>query len=86
MLVFLHGLGVIGPNATDEPAEAWAARGFRVLAPAEYQADVDAFRRALPDAEIVDYPDSGHNVLLDQPDDAIPAIADWLALHAGRPV
>ncbi|MBA2385365.1 MAG: alpha/beta hydrolase [Actinobacteria bacterium] len=33
VLVFLHGLGVIGPNATDEPAEAWAARGFRVLAP-----------------------------------------------------
>lgn len=33
VLVFLHGLGVVGPNATEEPAEAWAARGFRVLAP-----------------------------------------------------
>lgn len=33
VVVFLHGLGVVGPNATDEPAEAWAARGFRVLAP-----------------------------------------------------
>ena len=32
-LVFLHGLGVIGPRATDEPAEAWAALVFRVLAP-----------------------------------------------------
>jgi lipase len=31
--VFLHGLGVIGPRASDEPAEAWAALGFRVLAP-----------------------------------------------------
>jgi 3-oxoadipate enol-lactonase len=49
---------------------------------AEHQADVDGFRRALSEAEIAEYPDSGHNVLLDQPDDAIPAIADWLALHA----
>lgn len=32
-VVFLHGLGVIGPRATDEPAEAWAALGFHVLAP-----------------------------------------------------
>ena len=32
-VVFLHGLGVIGPRATDGPAEAWAALGFRVLAP-----------------------------------------------------
>lgn len=33
VLVFLHGLGVVGPNATDEPAAAWAAQGFHVLAP-----------------------------------------------------
>lgn len=33
LVVFLHGLGVLGPRGSDEPAEAWAARGFRVLAP-----------------------------------------------------
>ena len=33
VVVFLHGLGLIGPRAADEPAAAWAARGFRVLAP-----------------------------------------------------
>jgi pimeloyl-ACP methyl ester carboxylesterase len=33
VVVFLHGLGVLGPRGSDEPAEAWAARGFRVLAP-----------------------------------------------------
>ena len=33
MVVFLHGLGVLGPRGSDEPAEAWAARGLRVLAP-----------------------------------------------------
>ena len=33
IVVFLHGLGVLGPRGSDEPAEAWAARGFRVLAP-----------------------------------------------------
>lgn len=32
-VVFLHGLGVLGPRTSDEPAEAWSARGFRVLAP-----------------------------------------------------
>jgi len=48
----------------------------------EHQADVDNFRRALPEAGIIEYPQSGHNVLLDEPDDSIPAIADWLAEHA----
>lgn len=33
VVVFLHGLGPLGPRGSDEPAEAWAARGFRVLAP-----------------------------------------------------
>ena len=33
VVVFLHGLGVLGPRGSDEPAEAWAAQGFRVLAP-----------------------------------------------------
>ena len=33
IVVFLHGLGVLGPRATDEPAEAWAALGLHVLAP-----------------------------------------------------
>jgi len=32
-VVFLHGLGVLGPRASAEPAEAWAAQGFHVLAP-----------------------------------------------------
>lgn len=32
-VVFLHGLGVLGPRVSDGPAEAWAAHGFRVLAP-----------------------------------------------------
>lgn len=32
-VVFLHGLGLIGPYCSDEPAEAWAARGFHVIAP-----------------------------------------------------
>jgi pimeloyl-ACP methyl ester carboxylesterase len=32
-VVFLHGLGVLGPRTSAEPAEAWAARGFHVLAP-----------------------------------------------------
>ena len=32
-LVFLHGLGLLGPNVTAEPAEAWASSGFRVIAP-----------------------------------------------------
>lgn len=48
----------------------------------EHQADVDAFRQALPEAVIRDFPESGHNVLLDAPDEAIPAIAEWLAEHA----
>ena len=43
---------------------------------------VDNFRRALPEAEIIEYPQSGHNVLLDEPDDSVPAIAGWLAEHA----
>lgn len=33
VVVFLHGLGVLGPRGSDEPAQAWAARGLRVLAP-----------------------------------------------------
>ncbi len=33
VVVFLHGLGVLGPRASDEPAEAWASRGFHVIAP-----------------------------------------------------
>jgi pimeloyl-ACP methyl ester carboxylesterase len=48
----------------------------------EHQADIDAFRMALPEADIRGFPESGHNVLLDAPDEAIPPIADWLAEHA----
>jgi pimeloyl-ACP methyl ester carboxylesterase len=47
-----------------------------------HEADVAAFREALPRAEIRDFPEAGHNVLLDDPDEAIPAIADWLEHHA----
>jgi pimeloyl-ACP methyl ester carboxylesterase len=47
----------------------------------EHQADVEAFRRALPDADIRDFPESGHNVLLDAADEAIPAVAEWLSEH-----
>jgi pimeloyl-ACP methyl ester carboxylesterase len=32
-VVFLHGLGILGPCGSDEPAEAWSARGFHVIAP-----------------------------------------------------
>lgn len=49
---------------------------------AEHGGEVEAFRQALPAADIRDFPESGHNVLLDDPDEAIPAIADWLAEHA----
>lgn len=47
-----------------------------------HHADIEAFRQGLPDADIRNYPESGHNVLLDAPDEAIPAVADWLAQHA----
>lgn len=33
VVVFLHGLGFLGPHVTEEPGKAWAAHGFRVLAP-----------------------------------------------------
>jgi len=33
VVVFLHGLGILGPRGADEPAEAWAASGFHVFAP-----------------------------------------------------
>jgi pimeloyl-ACP methyl ester carboxylesterase len=33
VVVFLHGLGVLGPRGTDEPADAWAARGLHIIAP-----------------------------------------------------
>ena len=49
---------------------------------AEHAAEVEAFRQALPDADVRVFPESGHNVLLDAPDEAIPAIADWLTEHA----
>ncbi len=48
---------------------------------AEHQADVEAFRQALPEADLRHYPESGHTVLLDAADEAIPTVADWLAEH-----
>jgi pimeloyl-ACP methyl ester carboxylesterase len=48
----------------------------------KHQAEVDAFRQALPDAEIRHYPDSPHDVLLYAADEAIPDVGDWLAEHA----
>lgn len=33
VVVFLHGLGVLGPRGSDEPAAEWAARGFHVIVP-----------------------------------------------------
>jgi len=45
-------------------------------------AEVDGFRRALPRADILHFPASGHNVLLDAADEAIPAVGDWLSRHA----
>lgn len=45
-------------------------------------AEVAAFRRALPLADILRFPASGHNVLLDAADEAIPAVGDWLSRHA----
>lgn len=47
----------------------------------EHEAELDAFRQALPDAEIRDYPESGHNVLLEA-DEAISDVAEWLAERA----
>ena len=49
---------------------------------ARQQAEVEAFREALPDAEVRFFPESGHNVLLDAADEAIPLVARWLAEHA----
>lgn len=51
---------------------------------AQQQGDIEAFRQALPDADVRDYPESGHNVLLDAADEAIPAVGDWLAQRQPR--
>jgi pimeloyl-ACP methyl ester carboxylesterase len=48
----------------------------------ERAAEVEAFGQAVPKAEVRHFPKSGHNVLLDAPDEAIPAVADWLAKPA----
>ena len=52
------------------------------LANDRQHAEVDAFRRALPQAEIRRFPESGHNVLLDVAEEAIPPVGDWLAERA----
>lgn len=45
-------------------------------------AEVEAFEQAVPQADARHFPQAGHNVLLDAADEAIPAVADWLAEHA----
>ena len=45
-------------------------------------ADVEAFQRTVPRAEVRRFPDAGHSVLTDAADEAIPAVAAWLAEHA----
>jgi len=47
-------------------------------------AEVVAFQRALPTAEILRFPAAGHNVLLDAADEAVPAVGEWLAQRATR--
>lgn len=46
--------------------------------------EVAAFRRTLPGAEVLDFPESGHNILVDESDRAIPAVADWLERTPAR--
>lgn len=45
-------------------------------------AEVEAFQQAIPRAEVLRFPDAGHSVLIDAADQAIPAVAAWLADHA----
>jgi len=47
--------------------------------------EVAAFQRALPRADILRFPESGHNVLLDAADEAIPAVGEWLGQRAVLP-
>lgn len=44
--------------------------------------EVESFRRTIPRAEVLHFAESGHSVLIDAADKAIPAVADWLAEHA----
>jgi pimeloyl-ACP methyl ester carboxylesterase len=44
----------------------------------ERAAEVEAFKEAIPKAEVRSFPDSGHNVLLDAADQAIPTVEEWL--------
>jgi alpha-beta hydrolase superfamily lysophospholipase len=88
--VFLHGLGVLGPRGLDEPAEAWAARGFRVLAPdlpgfgGSAAVEPEDYRPSrLAQLLLRDLPDSGHNVLLDAADQSIPTVGEWLGRTLG---
>jgi pimeloyl-ACP methyl ester carboxylesterase len=81
-----HGYQVESPTAVYGALRTSAVRILLLLAGQskgeEHLADVDAFRLALPEADIRDFPGSGRNVLLDDPDTAIPVVADWLDEHA----
>lgn len=46
------------------------------------EAEVAAFQQAVPQAEVRRFPEAGHSVLIDAADEAIPAVAAWLAEHA----
>jgi pimeloyl-ACP methyl ester carboxylesterase len=45
-------------------------------------AEVEAFEEAVPQASVRHFPDAGHNVLLDAPDEAISAVGEWLSRSA----
>lgn len=47
--------------------------------------EIAAFRRVLPDADVLDFPESGHNVLVDAGERSVPAVGDWLERTLARP-
>jgi pimeloyl-ACP methyl ester carboxylesterase len=49
----------------------------------ERAAEVEAFKAAVPKAEVRCFPDSGHNVLLDAADQSIPTVGEWLGRTLG---
>ena len=63
-------------------AREWGKPGAPAVVFLQRPAEVEAFRAAVPKAEVRHFPDAGHNVLLDAAGEAIPAVADWLTEHA----
>ena len=79
----LHGAEIEPPSAL---LAALRDAGLPVLllvagqpARDERAAEVAAFERAIPAAEVCHFPDAGHNVLLDAQDEAIRAVGEWLS-------